>query len=196
MSSQSEIPPRPPLRGEFASFGAVLVLILVASGCQLPPRDWDMWDGTPDADISDEDSGIPDGGTDAETGGDAEADDGGPEDGGEMADADEPVDLCEGVFCLPDETCDPETGECWSDGLGCGEIASCWLDQNMDLGALATCLVGGSAEGRRDFVDLVSCLLQNCLNEVLNSGGDMMGIGMCAFNNCPSQLVPCASGFF
>ena len=105
-----------------------------------------------------------------------------------------PEDLCQGVFCWPDEVCDPWTGECVKEGLDCGEILQCWIEQGMDMPAVIPCPTQGSAEGRRDFQALFTCLLSNCLMELL-SGGDLTQLGLCALENCPGELMPCASGF-
>jgi len=171
----------------------LLCLVATLAACNMPPKTWDAWDATPDGD-SDGDAdadadGEPDGSTDADVDGtgDADADE----------DADEPVgDLCEGVFCFPDEECDPATGLCTSEGLECGEILSCWMDSGMDLTNIFPCLLEGSAEGRRDFTNLVTCLAQNCLAELLGAASDPMPLGMCAFEGCPDELMPCAGGFF
>ena len=182
--------------------GACL-LALVAS-CNMPPKEWDPWDARPDgSDIDGDADGDADAEEDGEPEGDAEPDAQGDAEGDAPSDADdegetdaEVVDLCEGVFCLPDEECDPATGECWSEGLDCGEIVSCWMDGGMAIEGILTCVVDGSAEGRRDFTALVTCLFQGCLMELLGATSDPMQLGLCAFENCPDELIPCAGGFF
>jgi hypothetical protein len=175
---------------------ATACLLIGPWGCNMPPKRWDPWDGGADGGDGDaqgdgDAEADADGDADADSAGDAEAD----ADGDAEADADA-VDLCAGVFCFPDETCDPATGECTSDGLDCGDIVACWMDGGMALTGIFPCLLEGSAEGRRDFTALVSCLVQSCLTELLGAAGDPMPLGICALESCPSELTPCAGGFF
>lgn len=89
--------------------------------------------------------------------------------------------------CLPDETCNPETGKCEKEGYSCSEIFSCVMENGAE--EILTCAEGGSADGRRKFGSLVACLMEECFNEFI--GGNEMEIFSCASNNCSEQLTNC-----
>ena len=165
--------------------GALACVLIVGQACQQPPREWALPDGTlgPDGDMGADGDGDGDADGDIET--EADVEEAGP-----------PLDLCDGVLCFPDETCDPETGECMREGLSCGEIVGCWYDAGIALTALVPCLLDGGAQGRRDFSALLTCLLTGCLFELLGAAQDPTPLGVCAFDRCPDELVPCAAGFF
>jgi len=174
-------------------------LLALSSGCNLPPKQWDSpIDAGMEADSEeDADALIDSGESDADALFDAEGSSWDADEGLDATSSDggDASDPCANVICWIDEVCDPGTGECVKEGLDCGEILGCWLGEGLDLLSVMPCLQEGSADGRRDFSSLFSCLMLNCMNEVL-SGADMTELGFCAFGACPSELSPCASGIF
>lgn len=97
------------------------------------------------------------------------------------------INLCEDVFCLPDETCNPNTGQCEKEGLNCMEIYQCMLDNGYF--AIFTCISEGSAEGRREFGALLQCLTTNCLRELISGDQDL--IMNCTMTYCMQEAMAC-----